>query len=177
MLMRLRTLVAGAGVVFGVLALSAGISDAKGGWAITTLDSLNAAPVAGQSTDVGYTILQHGVTPVSLDDTFIVVQPAKGAPIRFAGRAEGPKGHHVAAVTFPASGRFTWSVEQGWFGPQDLGTIDVVGSSPAATATSSGDDTPLALRVGLLVATLLCAGVFGAGLASRRRRPAVLAAG
>ncbi len=168
----------GAGLVLGALALSAGNAAAKGGWAITTLDSLKAAPVAGQSTEVGYTILQHGVTPVSLDDTFIVVQPAKGESLRFAGRAEGPTGHHVAAVTFPGSGTHTWSVEQGWFGPQDLGTVEVVGSAATPTAASSGgNETPLALRIGLLAATVLCAGLFGAGLAARRRRPAVLAAG
>jgi hypothetical protein len=166
-----------AGVVLGALALSAGNAGARGGWAITTLDSLKAAPVARQSTEVGYTILQHGVTPVSVDDTFIVVQPAKGEPLRFSGRVEGPVGHHVADVTFPGSGTFTWSVEQGWFGPQDLGTVDVVGSATPTAAASGGNDTPLALRVGLLAATVLCAGVFGAGLASRRRRPAVLAAG
>lgn len=174
--MRLRML-AGAGVVLGALALSAGNAGA-GGWAVTTLDSLKAAPVAGQTTAVGYTILQHGVTPVSLDDTFIVVRQAKGAPLRFAGRADGPTGHHVADVTFPATGTFTWTVEQGGFGPQDLGTVDVVGSPSAATTTASGsNDTPLALRIGLLAATAVCAALCGAGLASRRRRPVVLAGG
>lgn len=168
----------GAAVVLGALTLSAGNAGAKGGWAVTTLDSLKAAPVAGQSTQVGYTILQHGVSPVSVEDTFIVVLPADGKPLRFAGRAEGPVGHHVADVTFPGSGRFTWSVEQGWFGPQDLGTVDVVGPSAVPSAASSGGaDTPLAVRIGLIVATVLCAGLFGAGLVSRRRRPAVLAAG
>jgi hypothetical protein len=175
--MRLRTLVAGAGVMVGALVLSAGSAGA-GGWAVTTLDSLMAAPVAGESTEVGYTILQHGVTPVAVDDTFIVVQPAKGEALRFAGRPEGPVGHHVASVTFPSSGQFTWTVEQGWFGPQDLGTIDVVSTPVAATSSSLGSDgSPAALRIGLLAATLMCAAVFGAGLASRRRRPSVLTAG
>jgi hypothetical protein len=177
--MHVRTLIAGAGVALAVTALTVTAAGA-GGWAVTTLDPVSAAPVPGESTPIGYTILQHGETPVSLDDTAIVVTPAQGGqPMRFAGRPNGAVGHHVAQVTFTAAGTFRWSVEQGWFGPQDLGTIEVAaaGVTPAG-ASNSGDGTPVALRAGLLAATVLCAGLFGAGLAiRRRRRPAVLAAG
>jgi hypothetical protein len=50
-----------------------------GGWAVTTLDPLPSAPAAGVPVVVGFTIRQHGRTPVALDDVGIDVTDARAA--------------------------------------------------------------------------------------------------
>jgi hypothetical protein len=135
-----------------------------GGWAVTTLDTM-AAPAPGEPVDVGFTIRQHGVTPVVVADVRLMVTDTSGATEAFAARPDGTTGHYVAAVTFPVAGSYRWSVVQGWFGPQDLGSIDVQPlAAPAARGTGRW---PLAWRVALpLVAVILAL----AAIVDRRRR-------
>jgi hypothetical protein len=138
-----------------------------GGWAITSLDAL-PAPVAGEEVEVGFTILQHGVTPVdqeAVDDgegISVVVRSPAGDETVFPAQADGAVGHFVAEVEFPEAGTATWWVDQGWFGPYELGEIEVGSPAGAATGTTSstgGADgsAPLGLR-------LLLPGVALAGL-------------
>jgi hypothetical protein len=139
-----------------------------GGWAVTTLDPMAAAPAPGEPVDVGFTIRQHGVTPVIVDGVRIMVTDASGGTEAFAARPEGSTGHYVAAVTFPDAGAYQWTVVQGWFGPQDLGSIDV---QPTATSADVGVQRwPLVWRVVLpfLAAILALAALFD----RRRRVPA-----
>lgn len=113
-----------------------------GGWAVTTLDPLAATPVAGEEVDVGFTIRQHGVRPVAVDDVSIVVTDTSGGTNSFVAVPEGPVGHYVAAVTFPAGGAQRWHVEQGWFGPQDLGVVEVAPGTPPPTTAAAPDSRP-----------------------------------
>ena len=153
-----------------------------GGWAVTTLDPLARAPVAGQAFTVGYTIRQHGQTPISVPDSAIVVVPAAGGPqLRFPGHPDGPAGHHVAEVTFPAAGTARWQVDQGAFAEQDLGPITVAGpTGGGAAAGGAGGDGASAARwvvrgVGLAL-TVAAAVAAAASVVSRRRaRPAAVA--
>jgi hypothetical protein len=147
------------------LAIAAGLAVAgsapaiAGGWAVTTLDPLSS-PLPGEEVDVGFTIRQHGVTPVAVDDVAILVTDARGVTESFTAHAEGPVGHYVAAVTFPPAGTYRWSVEQGWFGRQDLGTVRV---GAGVTAVDPGAERwSLAWRAALpllAVALLLAAAV------------------
>lgn len=133
-----------------------------GGWAVTALDPLPVPPAAGVTTEVGFTILQHGRTPAVGLDTAIVLDGT-----RFGAREEGDPGHYVAAVTFPEAGTYDWYVEPGWFQPQELGSITVGPPRPAADSAA-----PWALRWGLVSATLL-AGLWAASLLRHQRRPEV----
>jgi hypothetical protein len=153
--------------VAALLPLAAPDAVDAGGWAVTTLDPM-AAPAPGEPVDVGFTIRQHGVTPVAVDDVRLTVTDATGATEAFAARPEGATGHYVAAVTFPAAGAYRWTVEQGWFGPQELGTIDV--QPLAAPADPGVERWPLVWRVVLpfLAVTLALAAIFD----RRRRVPA-----
>jgi hypothetical protein len=154
-------LAAGAAVL---LPLAAPHAVDAGGWAVTTLDTM-AAPAPGEPVDVGFTIRQHGVRPVAVDDVRIMVTDSSGGTEAFAARPEGTTGHYVAAVTFPSAGSYRWSVVQGWFGPQDLGTIDV--QPIAAPADPGVERWPLVWRVLLpLVAVILAL----AAIIDRRRR-------
>ena len=49
------------------LVLGFGSAASAGGWAVTTLDEV-PVPTSGEAVTVGFTILQHGVTPADLDE-------------------------------------------------------------------------------------------------------------
>ena len=114
-----------------------------GGWAVSTLDPLERSPVAGRGFTVGFTIRQHGRTPVSLAGTAIVIRRPTGAGRVLFPAQEDSTGHYVATVRFPASGTWTWQVQQGWFAPQELGTIQVKGASSGFEAYPAGAATAL----------------------------------
>src|SRR5688500_1772493 len=99
---------------------------AAGGWAVTTLDAVPDRFEAGRAYDIGYTIRQHGVTPVDLASTGIRITSAdSGKQITFDGRRHGAVGHYVARVSFPAAGAWKWEALQDWFGAQPLGQLEV----------------------------------------------------
>lgn len=179
-----RTLVALATVAatLAVLAMTATAAMAaagavKGGWAATTLDE-RVQPEPGETTEVGFTILQHGRTPVNVDDVAVIIRVADDAA--GAGREQewpavqqGETGHYVAEVTFPDEGRYDWAVRQGWFGEYDLGTLRVgdIGDSAGATATAEGwwDGTSWPLRILLVLPILASAGLYVLDRTRRRR--------
>lgn len=106
-----------------------------GGWAVTTFDDMPGQIVSGKDYTLGYTIRQHGSTPINVAKTEILAVAASGRTLSFPGKPEGAVGHYVAAVFFPAGGTYTWQVTQGDFAPQDLGTITIL----AAAGTTSDD--------------------------------------
>jgi hypothetical protein len=115
-----------AGLAALVVVAGFGSSASAGGWAVGSIDEIpDAAP--GQTADVGFTILQHGVTPAELtDDVGVEIVLADGTVQFFAATSAGAAGHYVAAVTFPpAPGEYSWNLRMGWFGVHDLGTLDV----------------------------------------------------
>jgi hypothetical protein len=159
-------LVSGIAAAIGFVAAAPGHVGA-GGWAVTTLD---AAPDlrAGEPESIGFTIRQHGVSPVDLDDVAVTVTDSAGVTSRFDAVAEGAIGHYIAVVELPASGAYTWAVEQGWFGPQELGTLTVSGESAAASAGERRFDAPVRWALPGLAALF---GALAIGDVARRRRP------
>lgn len=149
-----------------------------GGWAATSLDPLPASPRSGTTLTVGYTVRQHGITPAAVDGTGIAIVGPDGTRTVFPGRPSGPTGHYVAEVRFPAAGAWRWEAEQGWFGPQELGAVQVApaAAGPAAAqapAPAAGGSGPGAAAWALLAATLAAAALLGARvLALARHRPA-----
>ena len=148
-----------------------------GGWAVTTLDSVPDGFDAGQTYSIGYTIRQHGITPVDLASTGIRITSAdSGKQITFEGRKDGAVGHYVARVSFPAAGGWKWEALQDWFGPQPLGQVEVAPAGiamapdarPAAAAVSAPrSQAPSALLIaGLLLTLAGVAVLFGGSLAT-----------
>lgn len=173
-----------------------GAPASAGGWAVASLDEV-PTPMAGETTDVGFRILQHGVTPVDLtEDVGIELIAADGSTTYFPATLDGATGHYVATVTFPdAAGSYAWTVQMGWFGPQSLGSVTVaapavpaapavkvVPSAPqvgaelvgapadATTVTSSDTSAWSVARWVVLAAAVLLAGVAVADFVSSRRR-------
>jgi hypothetical protein len=81
-------------------------------------------------------------------------------------------GHYVATVTFPESpGSYDWRVRMGWFGPHELGVLEVGDAATATAATTGGGSTWATLRWGMLAATVALGGVaIGDFVLGRRRR-------
>ena len=170
-------------VITGLLVGTSGIAHA-GGWAVVTLDPLTAAPVQGQPLAVGFTILQHGVTPYTTTNASITVTDASGRTEQFAAKPDGAPGHHVAQVTFAGSGVHRWVVQPDWFAPQPLGEINVASAAAAAptrdatatatttttTTTTTREPFALALRITLALVLALALGAVIAELVIARRR-------
>lgn len=121
--------------VFALALASLATPALAGGWAVTTFDDLPGQIVSGREYALGYTIRQHGATPISVDKTEIVAVAVSGRTLSFPGKSDGAVGHYVATVFFPAGGTYTWHVTQGDFAPQDLGKLSVI----AAAGTTTDD--------------------------------------
>ena len=171
-----------------LLALLAGAAPAfAGGWALISLDAVPADVRAGQTQQIGFTVLQHGITPTnrSLDGSTLVpvltitpLDAEAGLEAQeFSARPEGSTGHFVADVTFPVAGRWAWSIHLPTYIVQTNGgsangaefePLTVLPPAPAAEPAPAPSMLPAALRWGG-VALLLAA--LGALLLGRRARP------
>jgi hypothetical protein len=131
---RINVLAIGTLLTLGALA---GTALAKEG-AVSKLDALPPGGFhAGQMIPVGFTILMDGVEPYKADIAEIVVRNGTGKVLSYPATAQGPAGHYVANVYFPAAGTYTWQVTQGtFFAPYDLGTVAVLAPAAAETQTA-----------------------------------------
>lgn len=168
---RLLVLVFSSAVPLGLFVVPA----AAGGWAVTTLDEVES-PRAGEVTLVGFTIRQHGVTPVDVDGDVGIESTSPSGGVQFIPAVQdGLTGHYVARVVFPEPGDFSWAVRQGQFGEQDLGTVSVDPAGDASDVASS-DRWPTVSRFGLPVLAMAAAAFATAGVVRGRRRRRLAAA-
>ena len=100
-----------------VILLATASAALAGGWAIITLDAPPGEIRAGEAWTVGFSVLQHGQTPVHRLDATTPVEPLLVARNQDAGRrvevlatpTDGV-GHFTAEVTFPVEGQWTWTI-------------------------------------------------------------------
>lgn len=170
---RIKILAIGTLLTLGALA---GTALAKDG-AVTKLDPLPAGGLqAGQVIPVGFTILMDGA-PYRADVAEIVVRNGTGKVLAYPGTPQGPAGHYVANVYFPAAGTYTWQATQGTsFAPYDLGTISVLAPatvSQTKTATPATDD-PISQAIPFLAGLIALGGALRLAqlLRSQRRMSA-----
>jgi hypothetical protein len=137
---RIKILAIGTLLTLGALA---GSALAKEG-AVTKLDALPPGGLhAGQMIPVGFTILMDGVEPYKADVAEIVVRSGTGKVLSYPATPQGPAGHYVANVYFPAAGSYTWQATQGtFFAPYDLGTITVLAPAAASETQTSPANAP-----------------------------------
>jgi hypothetical protein len=126
--------------VFALTLAASATPALAGGWAVTTFDDMPGQFVSGKEYALGYTIRQHGATPINVGKTEIVAVAVSGRTLSFPGRSDGAVGHYAATVFFPAGGTYTWHVTQGDFAAQDLGKVTVL----AAAGTTSDDKKAVA---------------------------------
>ncbi|HKC91026.1 MAG TPA: hypothetical protein VKE23_06830 [Candidatus Limnocylindria bacterium] len=137
---RINVLAIGTLLTLGALA---GTALAKEG-VVSKLDALPPGGLhAGQMIPIGFTMLMDGVEPYKADIAEIVVRNGTGKVLSYPATPQGPAGHYVANVYFPAAGSYTWQVTQGThFAPYDLGTIAVLAPAAAPDTQTAPTNTP-----------------------------------
>lgn len=82
-----------------------------GGWAIITLDELPTRVVAGEPLIVGFSVLQHGQTPMTDLTPTVTATLSKEEHFTVNAEPDGKPGHYTVKLTFPKEGDWTWSVQ------------------------------------------------------------------
>jgi mono/diheme cytochrome c family protein len=80
-----------------------------GGWAVITLDELPTGVVAGEPFTVGFTVLQHGKTPMTDLDPTIIARSGKEKVTVFV-KEEGKPGHYAVNMALPSEGEWEWTI-------------------------------------------------------------------
>ena len=75
-----------------------------GGWAVTVVDPLPPV-VAGAPLEVSFTILQHGQTPVDVEDVVLIVTEPDGDRRQFPAASAGELGRYRAHCRAGRPGR------------------------------------------------------------------------
>jgi hypothetical protein len=147
-----------------------------GGWANAVADTPPDDPGGpNQPITIGFTLLQHGVTPVDWGTTEVVLtNGATGESVAFPAQPQGATGHWVAEVSVPADGTWNYEIRHDLeivmtgFEPIRLGTA---AAAPATTgSTSSAALQPALLMVGAFLGALGIAAVAAGVLTYRRTR-------
>ena len=164
-----QRLIAGAAVMSVVL-LTGGAALA-GGWAITEFDEPLPEFIAGEEYVIGFTVLQHGVTPRWTESVHLTFKSPDGGPtMKFPAEPTGVEGHFEAVVVVPEAGVWQLEVDQGFLidfplhlEPYVVGPIEVASPDPQA-ATPAPAANPLATEP-LTAARSGLSGGFGLALA------------
>jgi mono/diheme cytochrome c family protein len=82
-----------------------------GGWAVITLDELPTDVVAGEPLTIGFTVLQHGRTPMNDLKPTITATLSQGSQFVVNAESDGKPGHYTATLTFPKEGDWSWSIQ------------------------------------------------------------------
>lgn len=88
-----------------------------GGWAVITLDEPPGDIRAGEPWTLGFTVLQHGQTPVHdlgdgvpIEPLLVAENPADGRRVEVMATPGKEVGHFTVEVTFPTGGEWTWTI-------------------------------------------------------------------
>ena len=155
-----------------ILSLILAATAFAGGWANAVMDTPPEGPAgSGEPVTLGFTLMQHGVTPVDWGNAQIVLTNAEtGQEIVATAAPSGATGHWTAEVTLPADGSWSYQVrhdlEITLMGAQPI----VVGGTQAAAAGTSAA-SPALLAAGGFLAMLGIAVVGGVLLFVYRSRP------
>lgn len=92
------------------LSLALAIPAFAGGWAVITLDELPDGVVAGEPFTVGFTVLQHGRTPMTGLDP-VIFASSGDEKITVFPKASGKPGHYEVSLTLPSAGEWEWTIQ------------------------------------------------------------------
>lgn len=151
-----------------LLALLFVVPSFAGGWAVITLDELPTNVVANEPVTIGFTVLQHGRTPLDGLHPTITANLYKDQEFVVDAEAGDKPGYYTAELTFPKDGEWRWSIQAFTMDqPMPMLTVAPAGgvvASPVVAEVASGV-SPL-MRVSGLA---LIVGVVGAMIAFQRR--------
>jgi hypothetical protein len=164
-----------AGLVF-LWALVFAFPVLAGGWAVITLDELPTDVIAGESLTVGFTVRQHGITPMNGIDPTVTARLSKNDEFVVHAEAEGKPGHYTAALTFPTEGKWEWSI-QAFTMDQPMPTLRVAATAASANPPVTQIESKPALMDTLMVFRILLFGAALVGLAFAIQKRSRLAGG
>jgi hypothetical protein len=132
-----------------LLALVFAVPTFAGGWAVITLDELPTGVIAGEPFSVGFTVLQHGRTPMS--DLYPTVTAKLSVTEELVVHAEpqGDPGHYAATLTLPKEGKWGWSI-QAFTMDQPMPAL-MVSAAGAASASQPLKTEPMAANISSLL--------------------------
>ena len=83
-----------------------------GGWAEIVADAQTSKPpVEGQPIEVGFKVMQHGVTPAPWETATVhFVNTSTGEKIDVVAKNDDANGHFAATATLPRAGYWSWQV-------------------------------------------------------------------
>jgi hypothetical protein len=148
-----------------------------GGWAVITLDELPSNVVAGEPFNVGFTVLQHGKTPMTDLSPTITANLYKDEEFVVTAKPEGKAGHYAATLTFPKEGDWRWSI-QAFTMDQAMPTLSVAAPIPGAAnppVAKTKPATSFTSPMSIISIVALAVGLVGAVIAYRRRSRQVMA--
>lgn len=141
-----------------------------GGWAIITLDELPTGVVAGEPLTVGFTVLQHGQTPMAGLTPTITATLYKDEHFAVNAKPEGKPGHYTATLTFPKEGDWSWSIQAFTMDqPMPLLTVAAPTLGSASKAVRAEPEAPSSSPLLIVRALALGIGLIGLVLAFRFR--------
>ena len=131
-----------------------------GGWAVITLDQLTTNVAAGQPITVGFTVLQHGRTPMTDLDPTIVAQLSESESFVAHAKPEGIPGHYQATLTFPKEGEWEWSI-YAFTMEQPMPALNVLAATPSANQSIPKTETPSISPLRIVRMLALLVGITG----------------
>ena len=162
-----------AAVAAGLLALPAGAQ--AGGWATVTLSSTPDGVAPGQPWLVELEILQHGRTPLDgVEPSIVLTERATGATHSVVAKPTGRPGVYTARAVFPAAGRWTYAVDDGFSRVHDYPEVTIGGAAAAQPSTAEPPAVGGGFPWGALAVAMLAGAAAAAltvGLRRRRARP------
>jgi hypothetical protein len=148
-----------------------------GGWAVITLDELPLDVVAGEPLTIGFTVLQHGRTPMDGLYPTVTANLHKDQQFVVNAEPEGKPGHYTATLNFPKEGEWRWSI-QAFSMDQTMPMLSVAAATGvAANPTVAKTETVLPAISPLSVVSIvaLAIGLVGGVIAVRRKSRLVTA--
>lgn len=160
-----------------LLSLILAIPVFAGGWAVITLDELPTDVVAGEPLTVGFTVLQHGKTPMDGLDPTVTATLFKESQFIVHAEPEGEPGHYTATLTFPDEGDWSWSI-QAFTMDQLMPTLSVAAPVTVAVSQPAVASAPETAPIPqMLIVRMLAIGIGLVGLFVAYRRRSRLAIG
>jgi cytochrome c2 len=147
MLSRIRTAI-GLALLFAIVFAFPAFA---GGWAVITLDELPSNVVAGEPLSIGFTVLQHGRTPMTDLHPTLTAKLSSAETMVFSAEPNGKPGHYVATLTFPKEGSWEWSI-QAFTMDQPMPVLNV---APSNTASANQPATKIESKPASLTPLLL----------------------
>ena len=133
----IRRLALGAGTLVAVSTVTAGLALAGNFAEVAFVDGSADPPVAGEARDIQFSLLQHGVTPVTFGDVALIATlPGTDESIAVPATSLGG-GEWSATVTFPIEGDWQVRVTHNVFETSPASLLAVSAAADAASAAAA----------------------------------------